>query len=500
MAKPSDATPSRALLWRMAVLWCGACCTGCYTAPLKTACDLPTIEKKLQQRTGKPIGVDKPTCEFVLPPGISLDDGLTEDKAVVIALWNNAAFHELLVDLGIARADLVQAGLLPNPEFVYYWPMGGKPYRYLFDLPIDVLWLRPMRVKSAKQEVARVCDRLVQAGLDLMRDTRQAYADVLLARERLRILEESVQLRKHVSDLAEVRLKAGDATPQEAATARIDYLQAQQDAVRAGYDIPISEERLRNLLALGEKRCPLVLDTTLPTQNGGMDPCALAKEAAATRPDAVAAIAAVAAAEERLRLAKLAWFRVLGIGDATSANTPTDHVFGPGLRFTVPIFNQGQGMISRAKAEAERACRQQQTVHNQIVLDVYRAYAQYLQARSEIEVLQQKVRPEVLGNIRRSQKAYQEGNAPYLIVLEATRQLVDSFLREAQLHADLRRTWAELERSVGRHLETPEKKPDPRQGGQKDSILDVKPDAQPDAKEGPELPNDAPPKKEESQS
>jgi cobalt-zinc-cadmium efflux system outer membrane protein len=196
----------------------------------------------------------------------------------------------------------------------------------------------------------------------------------------------------------------------------------------------------------------------------------------------VAAAANRAAAEERLRLSKLSWFRVLFVGDATSANTPTDHVFGPALRFTVPIFNQGQGIIARAKADAERACRTQQTVHNQIVLDVYRAYAQYLQARSEIEVLQQKVRPEVVANINRAKQAYSRGNVPYLIVLEATRQLIDTFLREAQLHADLRRTWAELERSVGRHLETPDKKPDPRQGTRRESILDLKPDQEPEAK------------------
>ena len=46
----------------------------------------------------------------------------------------------------------------------------------------------------------------------------------------------------------------------------------------------------------------------------------------------------------------------------------------------------------------------------------------------------------------------EEGNINYLLVLEATRQLLDSYVREAQLEADLRRSWAELERSVGRSL------------------------------------------------
>ena len=81
-----------------------------------------------------------------LPPGVSLEVGLTEDGAIGIALWNNAAFQELLADLGIARGDLIQAGLLPNPELAYFFGVSDKPFKFVFDLPIEALWLRPIRV------------------------------------------------------------------------------------------------------------------------------------------------------------------------------------------------------------------------------------------------------------------------------------------------------------------------------------------------------------------
>ncbi len=50
-----------------------------------------------------------------VPPGIRLDDGLTPDEAVALALWNNAAFQVSVAELGFARADLLDAGLLANP-------------------------------------------------------------------------------------------------------------------------------------------------------------------------------------------------------------------------------------------------------------------------------------------------------------------------------------------------------------------------------------------------
>src|SRR5262249_17445483 len=129
-----------------------------------------------------------------------------------------------------------------------------------------------------------------------------------------------------------------------------------------------------------------------------------------------------------------------------------DHEFGPGFRFTLPLFNRGRGLRAKAEADLEKAVRSQQTVHNLIQMEVRQAHAKYMQARSELTVLQTKVRPEVEAAKRRAESAYRDGAASYLIVLESTRQLLDSYQREAQLNADLRRAWADLERSTGRRL------------------------------------------------
>lgn len=446
--------PDRGTILRRLAALC-ACAilaiVGCQTPP--HAPDRNAVSTHLTERVGQTVGADAGTSAVVMPPGASLDDGITDDEAVAIALWNNAAFQELLVDLGLARGDLIQAGLLPNPEFVYFFGVTDKPFKYLFDFPIEALWLRPIRVKGAAKEADRTVQRLTQAGLDLMRDVRQAYADVVLAKERVRIAGEAVKLRGRVAELAEKRLKAGDISPQEAATAKIDALTAEQDAARIGYDVPVAEERLRNLMGIGPLRGSLPLDPSPPPPCQTFDADALTDEAMRTRPDALAAAEAVAAADARLRFAKLGWVRLLGIADATSGKN--GHEFGPGLRFTVPLFNRNQGGVARAEAELERAVRNQKTVAYQIILDVQRAHLQYRQACAELEVLRTKVRPEVETAIRRAQAAYQEGNVTIFIVLETTRQLLDNYLREAVLVGDLRRFLAELERGVGRLLVPP---------------------------------------------
>ena len=424
--------------------------TGCHSVP--TVCDRDCVSSKVAARTGHSLVSELGCGQVVYPNGASLSDGLSEEEAVLIALWNNAAFQEQLVDWKIAHGDLVQAGLLPNPELYYVASAPDKPFRYAVNVPIEALWLRPIRIAAAERESNRVCERLTQAGLDLIRDTRQGYADLQLARGRLRVADQAEELRQRITTFAQKRLDGGDASPQEVATAKIDSLQAKQDVVRIRQDVALAEERLRNVLGLSDDRTPLTPIDPPPPVRGDFDADVLSAEAVSSRPDLLAVAQAADAAQERLRLAQIGWFQFLGIADATNGRN-TGHEFGGGFRMTLPIFNHNEGAIARAEAEWEKLCRQKQTMHNQIVLDVRQAHLRYAQARAELEVLDGQTRPEVAGAIERASAAYRDGDVGYILVLQTSRQLIDTELRQEQLHAELRRAWAELERSVGRHLD-----------------------------------------------
>lgn len=426
--------------------------TGCQ---LPSATDRNTVSSHIQQRMGLSVGPPRPLDQVIVPPGLALDLPIIEDHAVLLALWNNAAFQELLVDLQITKADLIQAGLLPNPEVVYFFYTPEKPFKYALDFPIEALWLRPIRIRAAERENARATERLTQAALDLIRDTRQAYSDLVLARERVRVADEAVKLRSRIAELAEGRLKARAASVQEVATAKIDALLAKQDLARIGFEVALAEERMKNLTGLGATPQPFLVVDTATESYPEWDADALVDEAVRCRPDAISAEIAVQAALERLHLAKVGWVRLLGILDATSGRN-TGHEFGPAFRVTLPIFNRNQGGIARAEAETEQLCRRRLTVHNQIILDVKLAHIRMRQTTVEVDLLRKNVRPEVEAAIRRAENAYKDGNASYLLSLEASRQLIDTLNREVQLKADQRRAWADLERSVGRRLNKPE--------------------------------------------
>jgi outer membrane protein, heavy metal efflux system len=130
-------------------------------------------------------------------------------------------------------------------------------------------------------------------------------------------------------------------------------------------------------------------------------------------------------------------------------------VSGPGLDIALPIFNQNQGGIAQAKARFEKAARSYTTLRDRIVLEVREAFTRLKQANTSASQWQTKILPPLNEAMKNAEKAYAHGNVSYLFVLETQRKGLDARLKAAAAEADLRRTRAELERSIGRSLDHP---------------------------------------------
>ncbi len=167
-------------LWQTCaiILLVTASVVGCKSPQL--CCDPGLTSRELACRTGITPQRVSP-CQQVIPPGVFLEDGLSEDEAVQVALSNNSAFQATLAQLGMAHGDAVQASLLMNPQFLVYFPTGTKEGQYTLFAPIESYLLRPTRVKVANREYRRIGETLVQNGLDLARNVRVAYADLAVA-------------------------------------------------------------------------------------------------------------------------------------------------------------------------------------------------------------------------------------------------------------------------------------------------------------------------------
>ena len=103
---------------------------------------------------------------------------LTADDAVQIALLNNRDLQAVYSDLGVAQADLVQAGLLGNPIFdaAVMFPVsgGGQPdlelgaamnFLNIFYIPLRKR-VAAARFEEVKTPVSRLCSRFCRTCAD----------------------------------------------------------------------------------------------------------------------------------------------------------------------------------------------------------------------------------------------------------------------------------------------------------------------------------------------
>lgn len=406
----------------------------------------------IENRTGYWSGVKADPHVAVIPPRVSLEDGVTLEEAVSVALWNNAGFQEALAGLGLSQAEVIQANKLQNPEFWGIAPLGSSHLEYALRFPLEAIWLRPQRVASAKRKLEQAVKELIQTGLTLVRDVKVAFADVLLAEQRLAMTGKQAEILRQIAQINESRWQAGEISELDAGASKIEMLQVEQQIQQLTHEVALVRKQFRVLIGLGFEDASVQLQgpSTLSTTNRSDE--ALLTDALASRPDLRAAELGVEAAGVRAGLARKEIFYLFGIYRADQTSTEP-YSSRPGLRFNLPIFDQNQGGIARAQAMFEMAVRRYVTLRDQIALEVNQAYTRWRQNRTSLENWRQRVLPAHRTATLQAQKALEAGDATPLIPLTAQRNWIQAQMREIELVANLRRAIADLELAIGHSLD-----------------------------------------------
>ncbi len=427
------------------VTFIGSCLAACATRVASP--NWSEISSSIEARTGRGLRLEHDSRDIF--EEISLDDGVTEDEAVAIALWNNAAFQADLATLGFARADLIEAGLLRNPILSVFFPLGPKQLESTATWPIEAIWQRPRRVAAATFDAQKVAENLVKHGLDLARDVRGAHAEVLLTQERLRLAEEAMRLRQSIARITDARLRAGDISMLETNVAVSRSRMAEEQAQRFRHEARAAIDHIRFLL--GMKPEERAFDVT-PSSTELREPDEfkeLLADAFASRPDLRAAELALQAAGERAGLEEAKILNLSAMLDINGEGTEGFEA-GPGLLVELPIFNTNQAGRARAQTELDYAAQQYIAVQQRIASEVQRARTRFRQAVDALRFWRHNILPPLEETVRQAALAHASGEVSGLFVIEATLQRVEASLQSAVVEADLRRARSELNRSIGR--------------------------------------------------
>ena len=331
---------------------------GCTTVPREAG--FGDVQKAVAERTGHLVqwrGHSAEDTAVDQAVHLLLEKELMADDVVEIALLNNLTLQATYQDLGIAQADLVQAGLLQNPTLSLERRFSGQAAE--FDVAQDLISLLAMplrkRVAGAQFEAAK--RRVGHAVLETAAETREAFYYCQAG-------EQSLEMRRSVAEATASSADAAKRLHDAGKTNDLDLANEQKLAGQASLDLSAAEndaaqarERLTMQMGLWGLDAKWKIAARLP-EPPSADPSLQGLEtlAIARRLDLDAARQEIVSEAESLGLKQgFRYIPEITLFNHYSHEIDPVHSIGPGLQFTVPLFDQGEAQIFKGRAKLEQS-------------------------------------------------------------------------------------------------------------------------------------------------
>lgn len=379
----------------------------------------------------------------VWPEAVTLDEliRLTLEHSPVLAAQRSA--------LAISEAQVLQAGLLPNPEIEYEalrrWrgvnPLDGREDEFVIQQPLLIAGQRRARVDTAEHELRAAQARFEVAASELVAEVRRAFVELLAYRQRIDYLEELRHDLARIEDNVAGRVEAGDKSPFDLMRLRIEL---------AAFATELAQQRTeRNeaAAALGEL---LGVAGWSPSAIGDLAPAGFALDAPRLwalaeghLPDLHAAERAEVAAQSGIHLARRERIPVPTVGVGVLSVTE-DRGRAAMLTFSVdlPLFDRGQGMMAEAVAEARTAQLEHASERVRARARFERTLRLLQDRRATLVGFETEVLEQIPGLRERAEDAYLLGQIDIIGLLDAFESLADARmtgvdLREAVMQAEV---------------------------------------------------------------
>lgn len=278
---------------------------------------------------------------------------LTAQSAVQIALLNNRGLQAAYADLGIAEADLVQAGRLRNPGFSYSRSTRGNEVEVEHAFLFDVLGLitMPLRTELEKRRFALTKLQIASETLQVAADTRRAYFKAVAAGEGARYSAQVQEAAAASAELARRMAAAGNFSRLDQAREQVFYAEATAQLARARQSALSDRERLTRLMGLWGEDAQYRLPERMPDlPKAAREEADIEARAMKQRLDVRASLDSAESIAASLGLTRATGFvSVLELGYQRTRETGQPLKRGYEIEIRLPIFDWGQARNARAE-------------------------------------------------------------------------------------------------------------------------------------------------------
>jgi cobalt-zinc-cadmium efflux system outer membrane protein len=320
------------------------------------------VKQQVSERLGKRIHWKQNSTEDrVVEASVRkmLQDDLTVEEAVQIALLNNPGLQATYEEIGIAQADVVQAGLLKNPVLTTFQTKersGDRAVNLEFEFAWDFLGVltRHLRVRAAEQSYKETRLRVTGEIMSLAAEVRRTFYQAQSYQQMLELLQQVVSATDAAVLAAERMRAAGNITRLQLEQEKALHYEAKLQLSNAETMLNSYREQLNGMLGLWGTATRWSMATHLPdVPEDRIDVANVEKRAVANslqleiyraQINHAAQQAGVENVESIIQDLELG-YRIERSGGA--------YENGPSVGFSIPIFDFGQAKRARAHRELE---------------------------------------------------------------------------------------------------------------------------------------------------
>jgi len=326
-----------------------------------------------------------------------LEGELTADKAVAVAMANSPRLQATLAELGVARADLLQASVVRNPLFeleVRFPQDPFRPYELRLAQTLVDLFQLPRRRALGRAAFDAAKLRIASAVIRFAAGVRADHTELLASSQRVALSRTNVEAARAAAELAQRQHDAGNITDLELENEQAQYEQAKLDLAREEQRLLLGRERLLRDMGLRDSAADWRLPAELPPlPPAEQDQAQLEQLAATRRLDIDVARREADLARRQVPLARLA-----ALGEVTAdvhyqRDANGARTVGPGIEVPIPLFNSGAPARSRAEAEYLRAQHTVNALLAESSSQLRAARATVAEARARVEYYRDVVVP-----------------------------------------------------------------------------------------------------------
>ena len=419
------------------------------------------------------LGFGAPAMELPTSPSPT-NVVLTLSNAIELALANNPALRASGSRIDAASGRAYQAKLWPNPELELSaedWPVSGGGGFSDAKQTIGLAQTFPFPgKKKLDRQIGASGVRLTQAELslrrlELMRDVKTAFFQVLAAERLVAVETELVIVAESSATTASKRVAAGAAADEEQLRAEIPLEQARTELAGFQRELLAAHQTLAMLLGRPDLSSAAVSGALAEAPTPGLldrGP----ERWLASHPSVVAARTSRDRTQLELRRARLEPYPDVKAAVAGGRIGETDQsIIQLGFSLPLPIIDTGKGKKQEAQANVSVADAELASIEQRLLRDWATARQRLRTAADQVATYRDRILPKANEALRLVQTGFEQGKFGFIDLLDTQRttaevrlayqhKLLEFNVAQAELEALLARNPAGLESTPSTQSQT----------------------------------------------